>query len=547
MPEKEFNLLYEPWIMVMCPDGEIEEVSLLEVFHRAPQWRGLAGELPTQDVAVLRLLLAVLHAVFARYDLEGTLAPISSPDIALQRWKYLWNRESFPMDIIEKYLKHYEDRFYLFHPEYPFYQVPNLDKNKKSANYTVSKMIGEIWQSGSDPDKPQKVRLFPQRTGNKQRSICFSEATRWLLHINAFDDVSGSGKGKGETKRLKYELGWLGQLGLITAVGSNLFETILLNLVFLKDGGNECWGNEKPVWEEPVKDNQGISVLLPDNPSELLTFQSRRLLLKCDGDSVTGYYLLGGDYFLKENAFAEQMSVWRNAAKDSEQPEYSPRRHDPARLLWRDFSALVAQTEGRHRPGVVSWLSRLKIENVIGKHRFNFQTVAVKYNDTGMKNMVVEDLFSDAISINANLLTALGDDWVNAIINEIEVTEKLVEQVGWLAQKLAKAAGDTDGKGQKNAAREQAYFRLDIPFRHWLAETDPERDSINETCEHWWEQSRGIIRDLGGELVYQAGPQAFVGHIIQEKEKGKFIERRYTASEADNYFQYKISSREALI
>ena len=35
--EKEFCLLYEPWIRVMKMDGETIEVSLLDVFRYAPE------------------------------------------------------------------------------------------------------------------------------------------------------------------------------------------------------------------------------------------------------------------------------------------------------------------------------------------------------------------------------------------------------------------------------------------------------------------------------------------------------------------------------
>ena len=75
MNEKEFNLLHEPWILVMRPDGMTEEVSLLDVFRRAPEFQSLAGELPTQDVAVLRLLLAILHAVFGHMTPTGHMPP----------------------------------------------------------------------------------------------------------------------------------------------------------------------------------------------------------------------------------------------------------------------------------------------------------------------------------------------------------------------------------------------------------------------------------------------------------------------------------------
>ena len=61
----------------------------------------------------------------------------------------------------------------------------------------------------------------------------FAEAARWLLYINAFDDTSAKPKGKGLPSP---GVGWLGRLGLITGVGNNLFETLLLNLVLIKDG-----------------------------------------------------------------------------------------------------------------------------------------------------------------------------------------------------------------------------------------------------------------------------------------------------------------------
>lgn len=66
MIEKAFNLLDEPWIRVMMADCTIQEVSLTQALTHAHTFTALAGELPTQDVAILRLLLAVLHTVFSR-------------------------------------------------------------------------------------------------------------------------------------------------------------------------------------------------------------------------------------------------------------------------------------------------------------------------------------------------------------------------------------------------------------------------------------------------------------------------------------------------
>ena len=55
-----FNLIEQPWIRVRTIDGDVAERSLRDVLVESPRLRGLAGEIPTQDAAVLRLLLAVI-------------------------------------------------------------------------------------------------------------------------------------------------------------------------------------------------------------------------------------------------------------------------------------------------------------------------------------------------------------------------------------------------------------------------------------------------------------------------------------------------------
>ena len=42
-PEKEFNLLDEPWIRVMLPDCEVQEVSLTEALLHAHEYVDLAS------------------------------------------------------------------------------------------------------------------------------------------------------------------------------------------------------------------------------------------------------------------------------------------------------------------------------------------------------------------------------------------------------------------------------------------------------------------------------------------------------------------------
>ena len=85
MTEKAFNLLEEPWIRAMLPDCTIQEVSLMDALIQAQRFSHLAGELPVQDMALLRVLLAVVHTVFSRVDERGQLHPIRDENDALER------------------------------------------------------------------------------------------------------------------------------------------------------------------------------------------------------------------------------------------------------------------------------------------------------------------------------------------------------------------------------------------------------------------------------------------------------------------------------
>ena len=339
MSEKEFNLIEEPWIRVLDNQCQIKHVSLMHVILNAHEYVDLSGELATQDVAVLRLILAVLHTVFSRVDLEGEVSPLEEEDDAYERWKELWDAKRFPEKPIREYLEQWKERFWLFHPERPFGQMAGLDYGTK---YDAAKLNGEVSESGN------KIRLFSSYAVDEKKSLEYDQAARWLLYINSFDDTSSkpSKEGKEIAKRNGVEMespgvGWLGKLGLITVKGNNLFETLMLNFILVQVHRDaNIPKEEKPVWEMnilPTQERRKINA--PDNLSELYTLQSRRLLLQKENDKVIGFLLLGGDYFDREEAMIEPMTVWRrNKTKTTEIDV--PRRHDKNKQLWRDFSSI---------------------------------------------------------------------------------------------------------------------------------------------------------------------------------------------------------------
>lgn len=530
MKEIEFNLLEEPWIGVLMPDCSVREVSLVQALLHAQEYADLAGETPTQDVAVLRLMLAVMHTVFSRVDAAGQPGEITTRDQALQRWNEIWKLGHLPEKPIRDYFERWHDRFWLFHPERPFYQVPEA---KAGTEYSAAKLNGELSESGN------KIRMFSQYSGIGKTELNFSQAARWLLYVNGYDDTSAKPKGKGLPSP---GAGWLGKLGLIIAQGGNLFETLMLNLALLKDG-QEPWGENLPCWElnHPHSAERTL-IAVPDNPAELLTLQSRRLLLKRENDRVVGFTLLGGDFFERENAFAEQMTVWRNTKPSKNGPMiYLPQRHDPAKQFWREFPAVFSPDPENHQPGIVKWITALPI---LRKQLVHFRIVSVKYGD---KDFFVTDTFSDTLTFHAGLLEELSIGWRKQIKAEIGRCEQLANQVGYLAKHLSIASGDDDqgssldGKMQK--ARSRFYFEIDRPFRDWLAAIDPETETPDEAALDWQNQAQQIARVLGRQMVTEAGNEAFVGRTIKKQGNGKKTTEEaihYCAPKALNQFLYAI-------
>ena len=522
----------EGWICVIGHDCVSQQVSLKDALLKAHTFADLAGELPTQDVAILRLLLAVLHTVFSRVDEQGDDNPLETEVDAIRRWNALWKMGSFPEKPIRDYFDAWHERFWLFHPERPFYQVNDA---AVGTAYTVAKLDGELSESNN------KVKLFPVQTGDSRIRMDYAEATRWLIYQNAFDDNSSKPKGKSLPAP---GIGWLGKLGLILAVGNNLFETLMLNLALLDDD-RQLWPEENlPVWElNTPRTQERAEIAMPGNQAELLTLQSRRLMLQRENGYVIGYSLLGGDFFSKEDSISEMMTIWSlRENKNTKQPQFfQPKRHNPEHLIWQEFNAIITGN-GTRRPGVVTWLTTLQAANCLPpRQMMRFRIASVQY---GNSDYFATDAFSDELAMHANLLSELGAAWRKLIEEEIERCEECAKCVAWFSVNLERARGDRNG-GHQRQAKACLHALIDLPFRTWLAELDAgmspeERD---KAIFSWRTRARAIALKLGEEMIAGIDNNTFAGRMVKEKKNGKDVEYHYSAPEAYISFRagiYKI-------
>ena len=531
MQEMEFNLLKEPWVRVRLPDNTVQEVSLTDALLHAQDYVDLAGEMPTQDAAMLRLLLAVLFTVFSRVNAAGEPEPLEEEDDALARWDELWKLGKFPQEPLRDYLERWKDRFWLFHPERPFWQVAEL---RNGIAFDGKKLNGERAQSGN------KLPLFQNISGSESETLTYAQAARWLIHQNGYDERGGRPKAGNKPR---HGVGWLGQIGFVEVRGKNLFENLMRNMAFPEDD-EAILEEQRPCWElEQVRTEQSVEILVPRNMAELLTLQSRRILLKRteDGTRVNGYEVLGGDYWPSQNAFAEPMTIWRKTSKENEKLTYEPQQHDPSIQMWREFPTML-DPKG-HKPGVLTWNLLLQKVGILDqKEKIMLRTVGIRYDDQGAS---VKDSYSDQLSMQLTLLNDLENKWTVRISNEVERCVNAANSIGTLTKEL-KLAGGLDFnrvKAYKDlqkatlAARTQFYFLVDQPFRQWLQGINPEQDDPDEAEARWQAEARSIAEKLGKQLVMEAGNAALAGHRVK-LDVGKKTERTelYTAPRAYNRF-----------
>ena len=537
MKEIEFNLLTEPWIRVRLRDNTVQEVSLADALLHAQDYVDLAGEMPTQDAAMLRLLLAVLFTVFSRVNVEGEPESFEEEDDALARWGDLWQLGRFPERPIRDYLEQWKDRFWLFHPTHPFWQVPTLSNG---IAFGGKKLNGERAESGN------KTPLFQNISKTECAVLTYAQAARWLIYQNGYDERGGRPKAGNKPR---HGVGWLGQIGFVAVKGKNLYETLLRNMAFPTEQ-DALQEKQIPCWErECAKTEQSVEIVMPKNQAELLTLQSRRILLKRSETvpGVIGYEVLGGDYWDGENAFGEQMTLWRRTSKENEKVTYEPQQHEMGKQLWRELPSML-EPEGR-KPGVLIWNQKLQSLRILSeKEQIVISMVGIRYDDQGAS---VKDVYTDQLEMQLATLNDLGRKWTVRINREVQRCEETAKNIGTLCMEL-KLAGGLDYnkvKGFKDKqkvteeARAQFYFAVDQPFRLWLQSIDPETDKLDEKADEWQEKARKLAAELGRQMVERAGNAAFVGHRIEVKTGGKKDEKKtvlYTAPKAYNSFLYNL-------
>lgn len=322
-----FNLVDEPWVPCIMPNGTLQELSLRDVLAHAHTLRELGGETPLVNAALYRLLLAVVHHVFGP-------GPGETPD----SWADLWERGAWDSARLDAYWAKWRHRFDLFDPEHPFYQR----EHPKASPKSVISLIYEL-ASGNNP------AFFDHHTEEVGATLSPAEAARAVITAQAFglgglSPVSGERFTDGPAAR-----------GITFLVkGDTLFQTLMLNLLPYPDTetfAHHTKDRDCPAWamEDPFQPDRGI----PFGYLDYLTWQNRRILLlpECDAEGrvVVRTMKLGPGLRLDASVM-DPLKHYHGSPKTG----WRVLRFQEDRALWRDSAAVLnvqAQKQVDYSPG----------------------------------------------------------------------------------------------------------------------------------------------------------------------------------------------------
>ncbi|GAB3695487.1 type I-E CRISPR-associated protein Cse1/CasA [Corynebacterium nasicanis] len=514
-----FSLLTQPWIPCVMVDGRNELLSIRDIFDGRHDVAVIRGDSPAQDYAVLRVLLAIYwraHHAETHVSAGGTF-------IFSDWFGRTAENLGQPDDLVGNYLDDYADRFDLLHPQLPFMQVADLH-TEKDTRLPVQRIVPEA-----------EGHYFTMRAGRARESLDFAEAARWLIYTQAYD-YSGIKSGAVGDERVKggrgfpIGTGWTGRTGGTVVVGDNLRETLLLNttLEALADV------TDRPVWERepdtaaerhiPPPTGAGESAM-PQGPSDLATWQGRRIRLFTESGKVTEVLVTNGDRIpdAGANVLGDPMTPYRYSKNKSKKdlPVHYALPLDPNRTMWKSLEPLISLDrdpgfDGKNvapqRPKNLSQLAVLAEKRVV-RPVLNVQMVSVDY---GPQDSSVATTVTSHLDIPLALLEPEAGDMRADVIDVASSTLQAAIALGQFAGNLLEAAGRLY---EFQADPTDAILtELEPEFSRWLRSF--EADRFEEQAGTWQKQLREIILERAAEMMRGAGPKALVGREISDGRDG---------------------------
>ena len=556
--DKKFNLLDKEWINVVTNyKGTTERVGMRKFFEHAHEYIALAGDTPTQDFAVMRFLLAVLHTVFSRYDADGKayeilemndrMQPIEEPeeyleeyeDLLMDTWKDLWNKGKFP-EIVNDYLEKWRDRFDLFDDKYPFYQVTKdiLDNFKCYSNQGDTTKIGDISfktinRKISETRKNYAIFSMIDDYYDKEK-LSNEDLSRWLIHYMGYSSTPDKTKIRDyldlkNIKKYDGHKGWQYSIGAIHYKADNLFKTLLLNLVLVHPNEKFAGKMQTPAWELSPEENvrfylENNSI---DNLARLYTDYSRCVYIPKEENETIGFFnIVQLPALDKKDNFLECMTIWEYVKKkdDAKKTWYS-KENNVNEAMWRNFGLIYLNNQTNNpdyrAPDIINWF--IKVSDNIKNKKF------IKLSSLGIKGVMASNVMSnemnDDIYIDFDVSRDISQNgWIVRINEIIEHTKAFINETyrGFAEHVIRLGKGiSSPEKEMVDSLLENVYFALNNPFKDWLASIVYKEDKEKKIKE-CKEIIKEVILNEARKTTQELGPRAYIGIKYKNKKDMKY-------------------------
>jgi len=493
-----FNLADEPWIPCLLPNGKADELSLLDILVQAHDIKEIFDPSPLVVTALHRLLLAILHRSF-------------NGPASLEEWKTLWQRRHWDKATLEGYFNQWGHRFYLFHPERPFYQVPPIGEVKEPQ--PIQKLAEEV-AVGNNPT------LFDHNFEEHSVTVSPGIAARLLLAHQAFA-LQGGNSTPFNLSNAPLVRGYT-----VLMLGENLFETLALNLIEYSRSRPFEWkdGDDPPVWERKelptatIRDKGGTR---PRGYLDYLTWQSRRIHLILEGSpprvnrcQIRQNFKVPDDSMHLYDPFKSYVVV---------KNEIRFLQVNPERAVWRDSYSLFqkAHSESASR-GIFEWLANIYLDlakpgKIEARKEYGFLVTGLA-NNKGKAELWHQERLPLPLAYleDKELLSRLNDalslaDSVSRLLrNHLRDVAKVLLDPKTDPSKAGKP--DTKALRQgvdnllKSWAPDRLYFsQLEAPFRELLVKLPEDREEDEDADIDYGQQTL----PQWSRVLRQAAQEAF--------------------------------------
>lgn len=473
-----FDLIREPWIPCLRPDGNVEEVGLREALCRAHELRAIRDPMPTVEFGLYRLLIVLVLDIFRPED--------------TQMLSDLMAEGRFDPTIVDAYFAQWQKRFDLFSATHPFLQTAGMTAE---AAKPLAGLLPPI------PSGTNAAHFHHEHEATF--GVSPAAAARLLASMSPFMTAGGAGL----APSINGAPPWYALI-----VEENLFETLCRNAYVLNRQklalGTPAWRDDRAL--NPAERCKGADLL------EGWTWRPRRIQL-VPGEpgtcALTGTQTDGLVRTMKFAAGASCDFTWRDPSVPYKIDDKGPKvmRPQENKEVWRDTAPLALLNQRDYtrgdvaiqfqRPAVIDQIVLMTQDKYIDKGPLQLTLYGMR---TDLK-MKVFEWQRALLSLPKPLV--LQDKFHTEIQDEME-------RAGQVASRLryaVKLTYDREGAGNKAAfdslvayAQRQFWADLRPAYDRFLREIAP----IAASQKEGWEAARGrwwqAIRTAGKAALTQA-------------------------------------------